>query len=64
MTVSKPTPVKKRARKRTPVELREKLHFDDDEGDESPEPLDVVAGERKLVTQPYDFSALIHRVDS
>src|SRR5437868_7070929 len=28
----------------------------EDLADETPEPLDVVAGERKLVTQPYDFS--------
>lgn len=26
------------------------------EADESPEPLDIAAGERKLVTQPYDYS--------
>lgn len=28
----------------------------EDLADEAPEPLDVIAGERKLVTQPYDFS--------
>jgi hypothetical protein len=28
----------------------------DQEGDDTPEPLDIAAGERKLVTQPYDYS--------
>jgi hypothetical protein len=35
------------------------------EADETPEPLDIAAGERKLVTQPYDYSVdqLVSHVD-